>query len=570
MLIEIHMIQNHSPSNLNRDDLGAPKTCLFGGVTRARISSQCLKRSIRNPGNPDDLHNRGPGIFAQAMRDHIGCRTKLFPWLVEKALKKSEIPEGEHRRVVLAAQRIAARKEKDEKNTAAGAKTDPRPRTRQLIHLGPGHATFFVARLAELRSQAKDQYEYFLNPIVGFQETVRELLAESDLNEKEQEKIVKASWVIANCRMSRLLEVPGGEEPEPEPAMEDDQPGAEHAGVVAKRLFELYTSDPSRFKNLTKGPTKDEESQLKEDAPAKPRKGMDDFMAALKAANRCGAVDIALFGRMTTSEAFEDVEAAMQVAHAISTHQTVNQVNYFTAVDDLGKAGGGAGHVDEEMFNSACFYKYFSLDWDQLVHNLAGPEPDQKEDAERHRKWKDEVKPQAERLAAATLGHFLRAAALCTPSGKQNSFAANNEACGILVEIKKSKIPTSYANAFAEPVERIGKPDDDAPDEKSIEGRSVACLADHVHALRTAYGVDSTLLWYSPKLWRFPLQYWERAEDGKKLTAKPVEAQRFDVLAGEKGELEGLVEAVVKALALGFDWSQVEDTGRAAAKEAGS
>jgi hypothetical protein len=47
MLIEIHAIQNHSPANLNRDDLGAPKTCYFGGVLRSRISSQCLKRSIR-------------------------------------------------------------------------------------------------------------------------------------------------------------------------------------------------------------------------------------------------------------------------------------------------------------------------------------------------------------------------------------------------------------------------------------------------------------------------------------------------------------------------------------------
>jgi CRISPR system Cascade subunit CasC len=47
MLIEIHMIQNHSPANLNRDDLGAPKTCIFGGFPRARISSQCLKRSVR-------------------------------------------------------------------------------------------------------------------------------------------------------------------------------------------------------------------------------------------------------------------------------------------------------------------------------------------------------------------------------------------------------------------------------------------------------------------------------------------------------------------------------------------
>src|SRR5437879_567566 len=47
MLIEIHAIQNHSPANLNRDDLGAPKTCYFGGVMRSRISSQCIKRSIR-------------------------------------------------------------------------------------------------------------------------------------------------------------------------------------------------------------------------------------------------------------------------------------------------------------------------------------------------------------------------------------------------------------------------------------------------------------------------------------------------------------------------------------------
>src|SRR5919106_6806226 len=47
MLIEIHAIQNHSPANLNRDDLGAPKTCYFGGVLRSRISSQSIKRSIR-------------------------------------------------------------------------------------------------------------------------------------------------------------------------------------------------------------------------------------------------------------------------------------------------------------------------------------------------------------------------------------------------------------------------------------------------------------------------------------------------------------------------------------------
>src|SRR5450759_726628 len=48
MLIELHMIQNFAPSNLNRDDTNNPKDCEFGGTRRARISSQCLKRAIRS------------------------------------------------------------------------------------------------------------------------------------------------------------------------------------------------------------------------------------------------------------------------------------------------------------------------------------------------------------------------------------------------------------------------------------------------------------------------------------------------------------------------------------------
>src|SRR5271157_4189090 len=47
MFIEIHLIQNFAPSNLNRDDTNNPKDCEFGGVRRARISSQCIKRAIR-------------------------------------------------------------------------------------------------------------------------------------------------------------------------------------------------------------------------------------------------------------------------------------------------------------------------------------------------------------------------------------------------------------------------------------------------------------------------------------------------------------------------------------------
>lgn len=585
MLIEIHMIQNHSPSNLNRDDLGAPKTCLFGGVTRARISSQCLKRSIRNPGNPEDVHNRGKSLFAEAMGEHIGLRTKLFPWLVEQELKASTIPSEDHARIVMAAQRIATAKEKEQKGKSHGETDDNRPKTPQLISFGRGDAKRFVAKLVELRKPdnggdgTSATYAYFLNPIVGFQEMVKEHLDDSGLDEKIIDKIVKASWVIAKCRMSQLPshdseadESGDGTPTAGTGAAADQQPGPAEAERIAKAMTTLAQSaesdDKEKFKQLTTNASTEEKKNVQDDAPKKPGQ-YKIFMEALTEALRCNAVDFALFGRMTTSDAFEDIEAAMQVAHAISTHAVVNEVDYWTAVDDLGMAGGGSGHLGEGMFNSACFYKYFCLDWDQFVRNLAGPEPDKEKDAEGHENWRRNILPAAERLAACALGHFIRAAAMTTPSGKQNSFASHTEPCGILVEIKKNgKHPTNYANAFAEPVERIGAPDDDAPDEKSIEGRSVACLADHVQAMRTAYGTESTLLWYSPKLWRFPFQYYKRSEDGKKQQAEPVTQARYGKLVGNGKEGGGLVEAVIAAI--GLTWNDVKDISKTAPAGAAS
>src|SRR5262245_58053625 len=47
VFVEFHALTSHAPSNLNRDDLGTPKTAVFGGVRRLRISSQCLKRTWR-------------------------------------------------------------------------------------------------------------------------------------------------------------------------------------------------------------------------------------------------------------------------------------------------------------------------------------------------------------------------------------------------------------------------------------------------------------------------------------------------------------------------------------------
>ena len=47
LFAEFHLIQNFAPSNLNRDDTGAPKDAMFGGYRRARVSSQCFKRAVR-------------------------------------------------------------------------------------------------------------------------------------------------------------------------------------------------------------------------------------------------------------------------------------------------------------------------------------------------------------------------------------------------------------------------------------------------------------------------------------------------------------------------------------------
>ena len=82
MLIEIHAIQNHSPSNLNRDDLGAPKTCYFGGVLRSRISSQCIKRSIRMS---DEFRLLRGGIRTRKLADEIAKAAKSAPDVKKRA-----------------------------------------------------------------------------------------------------------------------------------------------------------------------------------------------------------------------------------------------------------------------------------------------------------------------------------------------------------------------------------------------------------------------------------------------------------------------------------------------------
>ncbi len=82
-LIELHIIQSFPVSCLNRDDVGAPKTATFGGVTRARISSQCLKRAIREMAKEVD-RERHQSLFS-------GDRTRLIVLPLADGLKASGV-----------------------------------------------------------------------------------------------------------------------------------------------------------------------------------------------------------------------------------------------------------------------------------------------------------------------------------------------------------------------------------------------------------------------------------------------------------------------------------------------
>ena len=76
LFVEYHLIQNFAPSNLNRDDTGAPKDAIFGGYRRARVSSQCFKRAAR-------LLAGQQGLLPP---EAIGVRTKKLVSLLEQAL----------------------------------------------------------------------------------------------------------------------------------------------------------------------------------------------------------------------------------------------------------------------------------------------------------------------------------------------------------------------------------------------------------------------------------------------------------------------------------------------------
>lgn len=153
-------------------------------------------------------------------------------------------------------------------------------------------------------------------------------------------------------------------------------------------------------------------------------------------ANRTSAPDIALFGRMLAEKPALNIDAACQVAHAISTHEVnTAEFDYFTAVDDLTpQDDSGAGMLGLVAYNSATYYRCVRIDWEQLVNNLGGDS----------------------QLARQTIGAFMQAFALVVPSGMKNSFLNQHAPDFLLAVARPNNDGQSLANAFEKPV-KTGK-----------------------------------------------------------------------------------------------------------------
>jgi CRISPR system Cascade subunit CasC len=304
LIAEFHLLQNFAPSNLNRDDTGAPKDAVFGGVRRARISSQCVKRAVR-------LHFARAGLLDESA---LAARTKRIQARLAALLRSAHSHSEDDKSLAsacAAALGALGLKVKDRKDEAFG-------HTEYLLFLGEGEISALAAAVHQ------------------------------------------------------------------------------------------------HFDDFVKG---------------KPGKAAKDAVENCVGSAR--AVDVALFGRMLADRKDFNVDAAAQVAHAISTHRVDRDVDFFTAVDDFATgAEAESGMLGTVEFNASCFYRYAVVNLDLLKGNLGDLDGT---------------------LTVPALRAVLRGLVEAIPSGKQNTFAAHNPPDFVAVAVRQGA-PMNLANAFEKPV----------------------------------------------------------------------------------------------------------------------
>lgn len=350
--IQLHLLVSYPPANLNRDDLGRPKTAKMGGAERLRVSSQSLKRAWRTSDVFEDIVKAGQTSLPELVESfshaelkpparHIGIRTRaLGEKIIIDCISTLDVNSEKQRE------------------------------WQQLFSLAIGEATLSKSNVAESEESDKSTLAFL-----------------SDFEIANILKLIKEIPFYINGSVS------------------------EKSVLLAKLEKSYQTAITATGDNRKKAIKKLSEVLFEEIS-------VPEEMA----------VDIAMFGRMLAINPATNIEAAVQVAHAIGVHASTIEDDYFTAVDDLNR--DGAGHVNEAGFAAAVFYQYLCINRDQLLKNLGGNED----------------------LLKRALTALVEAVLTVGPSGKQNSFASRAYVHYALAETG-SQQPRSLSLAFLKPID---------------------------------------------------------------------------------------------------------------------
>ena len=316
-IVEIHILQTMPPSNLNRDDTGSPKKAVYGGVTRARVSSQAWKRPTRLK-------------FRELVDpNQLGIRTKrVVEVLTDRILRLDPAADPE------TAQKAAQSVLQD----AGGIK------------------------LAKPRSAKKTDD------------------ADGNVNEPDQSSYL---LFLGSHQYDELAAI-----------------GKEAIAAGGIKDFLKNKDVKKRVKGI-----------LQNDR----------------------AIDVALFGRMVADDTDLNVDAAAQVAHAISVQRGDFESDYVTAVDDVKQdsdeeGDAGAAMIGDVEFNSATFYRYANVDVDRLLDTLG--------DAN---------------ATTQAVTAFVDAFATTVPNGKINTFAHNTLPDLVVVNLRDTQA-VNLVGAFERPI----------------------------------------------------------------------------------------------------------------------
>ena len=390
-LIELHILQSFPVSCLNRDDVGAPKSATFGGVPRARISSQCMKRAIRQAAAEFQ-----PKLFA-------GKRSRLFTEKITELLMQKH-KMNEHTASGLAKSAAHYLGKLDPKDSA---------KVKTLMFLSPEE----FGRLAELLAALSAEDRKLLGDAV-------DRISPEELEEAEEAEETEV---------------------EEEAAKEESKKGkGQDKPLTAKQFTKLVSKvlkSPIR-KAFGTGFVKD-------------------------------AADIAIFGRMVASDHSLTLDGAGMFNHPLSTHRAENDIDFFSAVDDLQpEEEAGAGMTGTLEFNSATYYRYAALNLELLWSG------------DKERPGHLELLSPEERKTV--LDTFMRAVILAMPGARKNSMNAHTLPGYVLGLVKDKGQPLQLVNAFEKPVVPKSKND-------GIMDASIAVLRDHHSQLKQTWGIETRL-----------------------------------------------------------------------------